>query len=328
MKTRPIPVPKDWKRLKPHPLADLVEFRAGIDLDGLVDHMRKHGYDADEAIILHDGKILDGRHRLLAAIKAGVTPTFKLFQGQNAMAYVAKKLFRQHLDASQRALMAATLAKVYVPPKGEEAPNVAPTLEQVAGVMNVSPRSVDRARAVLEHGTSELQEAVRSGSVSVSDAAKVATQPPGVQNRAVKDVQAGKASTASEAAGFGTTRRSPATQPQSIFCARCQRVGPVKGCEGCKAARAAARGHPLREPGDDTASILQARQEARRSGKPVWDDVAFDRAFGALYRQIDEAGRPYGQHNTSEADALRQKLLKWRDDLEAWLEAIATSNKK
>ena len=35
--------------------------------------MRNHGYDPDEAVILHEGKILDGRHKHAAALKAGIT---------------------------------------------------------------------------------------------------------------------------------------------------------------------------------------------------------------------------------------------------------------
>jgi hypothetical protein len=117
MQTRSIATPTDWQHLQPHPLAEIVEFGAGIDLDALAAHMRQYGYDPDEAIVLHDGMILDGRHRLRAAIQAGVTPTFKVFEGRNAIAYVGKKMHRQHLDTSQRALLAATLAE-HVPLAG------------------------------------------------------------------------------------------------------------------------------------------------------------------------------------------------------------------
>jgi hypothetical protein len=66
--------------------------------------------------------------------------------------------------------------------------------------MNVSERAVDRAKVVTEHGTSELQEAVKDGTVTLTDAAKIAHEPAIVQNRAVSDVKSGRAETASAAA--------------------------------------------------------------------------------------------------------------------------------
>ena len=62
MKTRVIATPTGWKHLKPHPLSELTEFGAGIDIDALAQHMREHGYDYGEPIILFDNQILDGRH--------------------------------------------------------------------------------------------------------------------------------------------------------------------------------------------------------------------------------------------------------------------------
>lgn len=204
MKTRPIPVPTDWRSLTPHPLSALVEFGAGIDVDALAEHMRLHGYDPDEAIILHDGMILDGRHRLPAAIQAGVTPTFKVFEGRNATAYVAKKLFRQHLDTSQRAMMAATLAKLS--PLAGVQNCTPPTLAEAAQTLNVSRRSVANAMKVQDAGTPALNRAVRDGTITVDDAAKVAVESPEVQDQALEAVRRGLASTASVAAALDRDR--------------------------------------------------------------------------------------------------------------------------
>ena len=112
MKTEPMPTPENWQDLKPHALSALTEFGAGINVDELRKHIREHGYDVDEAIILHEGQILDGRHKHAAAKLEGITPSFRQFTGRNAAAYVCKKIFRQHLDESQRALLAATYSKV------------------------------------------------------------------------------------------------------------------------------------------------------------------------------------------------------------------------
>jgi ParB-like chromosome segregation protein Spo0J len=66
------------------------------------------------------------------------------------------------------------------------------------------------AKTVDEKGTEALNDAVQAGDVSIHDAAKVATQPPEVQDEAVGAVQNGQARTASEAAGVTPTRPPPA----------------------------------------------------------------------------------------------------------------------
>lgn len=196
LKIVPCAVPKDWPKLKAHPLAAIAEFKAGIDLQGMADHMRRHGYDASEPIILFQNLILDGRHRFAAAILAGVIPTFALFCGQAASAYVHKKAFRQHLDTSQRAMIAADILKVYRTEKVDveqicstptSEVDDEPTQEKLAGSMNVSRRTVVDAVKVAEQGTEELQQAVRSGDIPVSAAAKVADKPAAQQKKAVKE---------------------------------------------------------------------------------------------------------------------------------------------
>jgi hypothetical protein len=280
MKTNPIPTPKNWQSLKPHPLSELVEFGAGIDLDAMAEHMRKHGYDEDEAIILHEGMILDGRHRHPAAIKAGVTPTFKQFVGKNAMAYVAKKLYRQHLSTSQRAMMAATLTKLSTLAGVQNC--TLPTLEEVAETLNVSRRSVASAAKVQEEGTPELNQAVKDGTITVGDAAKVKTQPPQVQNRAIVAVRGRFAGTASQAAGITPQRPQLAKS--------------------------------VREPGDDTEQIRAGRKAGNgtlRNGQPMLDWVSFKSAFNTLMRLIQRMADVYGFKNKPEEKELGQLLIEF-----------------
>lgn len=44
-------------------------------------NMEDGGFDRKHAILIYEGKILDGRHRYLASVKAGVDPIFTEFQG-------------------------------------------------------------------------------------------------------------------------------------------------------------------------------------------------------------------------------------------------------
>jgi hypothetical protein len=181
VKTKPLATPENWRDLPHHSLASRVEFGVGIDLEQVAAHMRSEGYDESEPIVVavEDGqvKVLDGRHRQKAAEMAGVTPTFREFVGKNPIAFVMKKVLRQHLNESQRALFAAGIAREGPGRPAEESSSIdddiRPTASAAAKAMNVSEVSVDRARTVLNHGTPEQIESVKNGSATVS---KVAAQ--------------------------------------------------------------------------------------------------------------------------------------------------------
>lgn len=62
-------------------------------VDKIAKNMAEVGFDKREPITIYEGKILDGRHRYLAALKAGVEPVFKTLEGmkQEAINYVTRK---------------------------------------------------------------------------------------------------------------------------------------------------------------------------------------------------------------------------------------------
>ena len=68
-----------------HPLCLLLSFREEV-VDELAELMASHGWYPQEHITLYEGQILDGRHRYLAAQKAGVEPQFTDFEGDNPAA--------------------------------------------------------------------------------------------------------------------------------------------------------------------------------------------------------------------------------------------------
>ena len=59
-------------------------------------NMEDGGFDRNHAILIYEGKILDGRHRYLAAIKAGVDPIFTEFQGTREEA--VKEVTKEQVD--------------------------------------------------------------------------------------------------------------------------------------------------------------------------------------------------------------------------------------
>lgn len=229
MKLRKINTPKNWRGLDTHEYANLIEFGVGIDLDSLASHIQKNGYDELEPIVLYDRKILMGRHRHTAAVNAEVTPSFAEFDGTDAEAleYVRKDIIRRHLDASQRAMIAASLATLLAgqtkkalensksqSPGGQICPPDATTTAEAAATMNVSERSVKHAKLVETKGCESLQRAVVSGTHSVSDAASIAHLEPGQQEEAMRNVRIGVAKTLAEAAGVKKKKPKAETPPE------------------------------------------------------------------------------------------------------------------
>lgn len=219
MKVEPVRAPKNWRELPVHPLAELIEFGVGIDIDALAGYIAEHGYDASEYIVLYEGQILDGRSRRAACMRAEaktekrIIPSFAEFQGKNPAAYVGKKLHRQHLTESHRAMMGAHLSQIH----GTAAEGIEPTTQrEAAELMNVSRRSIQNAQRVQEDGSPDLVKAVNEGIVTVNDAVKVVGLPPEKQKKAVEKVREGKARTVVEAIGKRNLPR-PSANGEEVY---------------------------------------------------------------------------------------------------------------
>jgi hypothetical protein len=147
------------------------------ELNDLGEDMLKHGQR--ESIVLCEGKILDGRNRYKACLLKGLEPRFdelKRYNGDHDLVafVVSMNLHRRHLNESQRAMVAAKLANLPHGGDRSKSPNGGLPQADAAKLMNVSKRSVERARKVTKHGVPELTKAVERGEVKVSAAAKFA----------------------------------------------------------------------------------------------------------------------------------------------------------
>jgi hypothetical protein len=161
-------------KLELHPLADLFPMMTDVELDELGEDMLKHGQR--EPIWLYEGKILDGRNRYRACLVKGIQPRTAETHVADPLAFVISlNLKRRHLDASQRAMVVADIAKL---PKGAHPPigGSSATQDVAAKLLNVSVRSGQRVRYVKDHGTPDLVDAVKHGDVRVATAAKFAKQ--------------------------------------------------------------------------------------------------------------------------------------------------------
>lgn len=218
-----------------HPLADVFPMASDAELEQLVASIRARGFDDDHRIVrVYDPArpnkklILDGRNRLKACEKAGVTPKYDdrpiLEDGTgkglgNLTKYViARNLARRHLRESQRAMIAADLAtlgfgsnqhavKPSAPTKARATKAAAPTLPlppagepsanvqtqplsqtEAAAMMNVSPRLVAHAAEVKKSAAPEVEQAVRGGVLTASAAAELARRPVEEQRTIIEQV--------------------------------------------------------------------------------------------------------------------------------------------
>jgi hypothetical protein len=169
--------------LKFHPLADIFPLMEGRELDELVADIEKNGLQ--ENIVIYEDKILDGRNRYLACKAAGVSYFSSTYVDADPVGFViSHNLRRRHLNESQRAMIAAKLATLR---RGDNQHTEGLPIGRSSELLNVSERSIGRAREVLDKGSPELAAAVGRGEISVSAAAKIAAKSLAARNGCIPD---------------------------------------------------------------------------------------------------------------------------------------------
>jgi ParB-like chromosome segregation protein Spo0J len=198
--------------LSVHPAAEIFPLLEGVELQGLVDDIKANGlrhpiivYDVwgqlgDDPPLWVAHQILDGRNRLRACELAGVEPRFQAYIGDDPVAYVlSANLHHRHLDASQRAMIAAKALPMFEAEAkarivegaraggaGKGSANLregsaGKATEHAAKLVSVAPRSVEHAKVVVERGIPELVAAVEHAQVAVSTASEIARLPAAEQ---------------------------------------------------------------------------------------------------------------------------------------------------
>ena len=237
-----------------HPLANIFPLMKSPELRRLADDIAQNGQQ--EKVVLCDGMILDGRNRAMAfALLAeeeededGQFETIDLteyFRHVDPLAYVlSQNLHRRHLSTTERAYVAAQVKKIeterakkrQATSSGGKNPQLVENLPQAsdkgrardiaAEKLKVSGKLVDMAETVADHGTPELQEAVRDGKVAVSAAATIAKEPPEVQRHAVAG---GKKGVADEAK---RVRQAKSTSSFNLSAAKADLEKQIMGIAG------------------------------------------------------------------------------------------------
>jgi hypothetical protein len=94
-----------------HPLANILPLIQGAQFDWLVADIGEHGLL--NAITLYEDQILEGRNRALACRAAGIEPLYVEYEGKDPAGFViSQNLARRHLGPSERAMVAARMAKL------------------------------------------------------------------------------------------------------------------------------------------------------------------------------------------------------------------------
>ena len=186
-----MPNPTPVQPLPTHPFADLFPLMDDAALNELAADIRANGLR--DPIVIYQGKVLDGRNRLLASQTAGIDPTVVEFEGNDAQALdfvISRNLRRRHLNDSQRAMVAADIATMRQGERTDLPPNGGTKTSQAdaAEMLNVSKRNVERATVVKSRGAPELKVAVKAGEIPVSAAANVAREPVERQREFVKNL--------------------------------------------------------------------------------------------------------------------------------------------
>ncbi len=151
------------RSLKFHPLAEAYRLMEGEEFQQLVDDIREHGLL--EAIVLHEGKILDGRNRYRACGEASTEPNTVEWSGEcgSPEAFVLAKHTRRNVTKGQHAM---AVARIF-PEGGRLGPGQRdPAATTVLNTV-ISSAYVKHARSVLRDAP-DLADSVTAGVVALN----------------------------------------------------------------------------------------------------------------------------------------------------------------
>lgn len=160
--------------LEIHPIANLFPEMSESQFDELKQDIAQNGLQIP--ILVHAGKVVDGRHRLRACSALGIIPKFAELEAANdksvEQSVISINLHRRHLTESQKAIIAGRLTNSVIGANQHTAGAV--SQRKVAEELGISVDSVQRGKKVLNNGIPELIAAVSDGKIDISNAAKIA----------------------------------------------------------------------------------------------------------------------------------------------------------
>ena len=173
---------------KNHPYADLFPMMTEVELDALAEDIAENGQQHE--IVLYQGKVLDGRNRLLACERAKVEPRFRDFDGDDSAALalvISLNVQRRDLTAGQRAIVAAKALpmfeeaghqrKVDGAKKKDMNGQCRTSRDDASKVFKVGVNAVQQAKALLSDAP-DLADQVSACTVSLAGAYEQRTACP------------------------------------------------------------------------------------------------------------------------------------------------------
>lgn len=153
-----------------HEIANIFPMMTDRELSALAEDINQNGLQ--NKIILHEGKILDGRNRFEACRMAGVTPEYEDFNGVDPMrTIISLNLRRRHLDESQRAVVAARVANMTHggDRKSNQEANMPLEISQAeaAELFNVSERTIRTVKAIEREAPERIAD-IESGEMTAT----------------------------------------------------------------------------------------------------------------------------------------------------------------
>lgn len=212
--------------LQPHPLAERLPPLSKEEYDGLAAAIIQDGLI--DPITLHEGKILDGRHRYQVCLEFDIEPSFRVYDGDRPAHYVLGKIQGRGLTPAQKAIVAIgfkdeiaaeNAARQGRPglPRGAKAPHVPDdssgmkgrhareTLSELASLTEASEnnlRIVNRLTELAESGDVEAKgwlDGLFNNTVSLRGADNYSRQRKGLAPKGTRRNQTGKAAIADAA---------------------------------------------------------------------------------------------------------------------------------
>jgi len=184
-----------------HSLADVFPLIEGPEFDDLVKDVQEHGLH--HPVVIHEGKILDGRNRYRACQALGIPHREIPFKGDDPVAFViSENMRRRHLTPAQLALAGERLATALVghpvkspagPADGE--PTAPPTtIDQAARLTGASPTAIKRVRKVRNSGTAApaVIDAMDAGEITPTAADNLTRRPLAEQEEIMSTVPIGE----------------------------------------------------------------------------------------------------------------------------------------
>lgn len=180
-----------------HPLSAAFPAMQADEYQALHDSIMEIG--VQNPITLLDGMVIDGWHRYTVANELGMDcPTVDLGDVDPRDFVLAQNKARRNLTASQRAAAVTSVyqwvASTVGRPRGEVTSPLAKTNAELAAIAGTTTRTIQQAKAVQSSAVQAVQDAVKTGAVSVETAAAIAKLPAKEQKKiAVKGADAMRA---------------------------------------------------------------------------------------------------------------------------------------